>query len=247
MKVALAVNYVTSDFTINCSNILNQIEECSNDTDLILFPEAAITGLINNDDPAHDFLLGIEIPGEFTDILSSLAKKRKKYIGIGVLEKADYRLYDTAILISPFGDIVLKYRRITPGWHGKKTDPSIYREGDDIPVVETVFGKLAFLICGDLFDDEILKKVRNLKLDYLLFPFARSFEGNVYSRSLWDKEKKKYIARVELLKTTTLMVNYLASPEIEDGSFGGAMVVSPNGAIIAEMPIGKSGVLKVAI
>jgi len=37
------------------------------------------------------------------------------------------------------------------------------------------------------------------------------------------------------------MVNYLASEELEDKNFGGAMVVLPNGEILSELPIGKEG------
>ncbi|MCM8782707.1 MAG: hypothetical protein NC828_06660 [Candidatus Omnitrophica bacterium] len=62
-----------------------------------------------------------------------------------------------------------------------------------------------------------------------------------------EEREKKYVSRVKILKTTTLMVNYLASNEIDDGSFGGAMVVSHSGKIIAEMTIGKYGILEVDI
>jgi len=41
------------------------------------------------------------------------------------------------------------------------------------------------------------------------------------------------------------MVNYLASEELEDKNFGGAMVVLPSGEILSELPIGKEGILYV--
>jgi len=45
----------------------------------------------------------------------------------------------------------------------------------------------------------------------------------------------------------TFMVNYLADKKFDGGSFGGAMVVLPTCEVIAEMPIGREGVLYVGI
>ena len=50
MKVALVVNKITEDIDSNLksiSKLIQQVDSC----DLVLLPEAAITGLINNDTP----------------------------------------------------------------------------------------------------------------------------------------------------------------------------------------------------
>ena len=50
MKVALVVNQITEDIDSNLksiSKLIQQVDSC----DLVLLPEAAITGLINNDTP----------------------------------------------------------------------------------------------------------------------------------------------------------------------------------------------------
>jgi len=78
MKATLVVVRVTENIETNFRHIVEAIHECPDDTDLVLFPEAAITGLINNDDPLHDLPLGLSIPGEFTHTLSEIAK-RKRY------------------------------------------------------------------------------------------------------------------------------------------------------------------------
>lgn len=59
---------------------------------MVLFPEAALTGLINNDDPAHDLPLGEAIPGAATDALGAMARQRRIWLGIGVLEREGQRL-----------------------------------------------------------------------------------------------------------------------------------------------------------
>lgn len=247
MKVTLVVNNVTENIETNFRHIVNIIHKCAGGTDLVLFPEAAITGLINNDDPFHDLPLGSPIPGEFTDVLYEIAREREMHIGIGILERENNKLYDSAILITPTGEIVLKYRRMTSGWHGKKVDPRVYYEGNELKKARTTLGTFAFLICGDLFSDELIAQIEELRPDWILFPFARCFEDGIYDQKRWEEEKRKYIERVKLAGSITLMVNYFADKELDGGSFGGAMVVSPIGEIIAEMPIGKEGMLHVEI
>ncbi len=248
MKVALVVNRVTGNINMNIANIVDAIHKCAdNDVNLVLFPEAAITGLINNDNFSHDLPLGVEIPGKFTNKLTEIATGRNIQIAIGLLEREKNKLYDSAILITPEQGIVIKYRRITPGWHGKNADERIYCQGNDVKKADNSFGSFAFLICGDLFSDELCFKIRMLHPDWLLFPFARSFEDGSYSQEKWDKEKYEYIKRVKLMKVTTFMVNYLGNKELDDDCFGGAMAVSPSGEIISEMPIGREGILYVEI
>jgi len=113
MKVALAVNRVTTDINANLISIVNTTHECANaGTDLIIYPEAAITGLINNDDPVHDLPMGQPIPGNVTDALTKIVREQKMYLATGILERESNKLYDSAILLIPDGQIALKYRRI---------------------------------------------------------------------------------------------------------------------------------------
>ncbi|MCI2426125.1 hypothetical protein LM597_01735 [Candidatus Acetothermia bacterium] len=114
--------------------------------------------------------------------------------------------------------------------------------------VSTVLGTFLFLICGDLFEDDLLTQVRKLQPDWLLVPFARCFDNGAYDQARWDREEKfEYIERAKIAETSTFMVNYLADRELDGGSFGGAMAVSPTGEIIGSLPIGKAGILYVEV
>ncbi len=247
MLIALCVPRITNDMDSNFSKVLRFIHEAGEKgANLVLFPEAVLTGLANNDNPVHDLPLGIEIPGNYTDTLCELATRYRLHIGIGVLERENNKLYDTAILIAPDKGIVLKYRRISPGWHGRNIDPEVYGHGKEVKKINTPLGSFAFLICGDLFDDRLVSEVKKLKPDWLLVPFARSFDDESYNQERWDvEEKPKYIKRVKMAGVTTLLVNYLAGEG--DSSFGGAMVVSSDGEIIAEFPLGREGILFVKV
>lgn len=247
MRAALSVTRVTPEVERNLQNILKSIAEAAQvGADLVLFAETALTGLITNGDPAHDLPLGRVIPSLATDRICEAAKRHAIYVALGLVEREGDSLYDSAALVDPKGRIAMKYRRISLGWRDHKWDPSLYREGTEIPRVRTAFGSLAFLICGDLFDDDLCARVREMRVDYLLCPMSRNFDGNAYDQARWDREERhEYAGRAPLVGATLLLVNQLGGdfePDAGD-SFGGAMAVANDGRVIAELPLGKPGLL----
>jgi predicted amidohydrolase len=249
MKAALVVHRVLHEVDANLAAILLMAHEAADaGAELVVFPEAALTGLINNDDASHDLPLGQEIPGPVTELLAELARDRCIWLAIGLLECEGGRLYDTAILLTPAGEIGLKQRRIHPGWHGRDADLGVYCSGTELTKAVTPFGTLAFSICGDLFDKGLIRRVWDLRPDWLLVPMARCFDDGSYDQGRWDREEKHvYIERVRLAWITTLMTNTLADREFDGGSFGGAMVASKDGGVIDSLPLGETGILSVAL
>lgn len=247
MRAGLIVYKVCKDRRKNLDTVLHWAEEAARaGAEIVLFPEAALSGLINNDVPAHDLPLGETIPGPATAALSALARKRGMWLGIGMLERDGGSLYDSAILIGSDGAIHLHYRRNQPQWHGSKADPNVYRQGTGIPVVTTPLGSVAILICGDLFDDNILTDFRHLRPDWLLFPFARCFSDGTADQARWDREEfPLYIERVRKAATPTLMVNYIGTDLPDDNSFGGAFFISPEGRVLASLPLAEEGLLMI--
>jgi len=152
MKAALVVHTVTTSREKNMATVLKMVEEAAEGgATVVLFAEAALTGLTNNDDPAHDLPLGEPIPGAATQCLCAVAAERRICVAIGLLEREGGKLYDAAILVDANGTIQLKYRRIQPQWHGHRADTNVYCHGSEVPKAETAFGSVSFLICGDLF------------------------------------------------------------------------------------------------
>jgi len=243
MKAALAVNRVTTDIDANLKMITNMANEAADDkADLVVFAEAALTGLINDDDPSHDLPLGQPIPGPVTDMLMELARERRVWLAIGMLEREGRSLYDSAVLLTPGGEIGLKYRRIQPQWHGPSADPSVYRQGTELSKVETPLGSFAFMICGDLWDDELVRRTRDLRPDWLLYPFARSGLDD----GRWEREEKpEYAQRAKLTGATALMTGYVADFQPKNRYIGGAMAVSSEGTVLASLTPGKTEILLV--
>lgn len=215
-----------------------------NRADIILFPEACLTGLVNNDEPHQDLLLGQAVPGSATDRLCSCSSENNISIALGLLEREADSLYDTAVLISPDKGIILKYRRLSPGWHGLEADPGVYRQGADVVFCETHGLRLAFLICGDLFAEGISNRLSAVNPQVLLCPISRAFADDSADQDRWNAEElPEYSRRVAVLKVPTLMVNYIGCRKRTDSSFGGATAFSADGQIKKQLPLGKSGII----
>ncbi|MFB3883552.1 MAG: carbon-nitrogen hydrolase family protein [Armatimonadota bacterium] len=244
MRTALAVIGIAADPSVNLQTIENAMTDAASaGARLIVLPEAALTGLVNNDDPKHDLPLGQEIPGPATASLATHARRCNLYAAIGVLERDGGVLYDSAVLLCPSAEIGLHYRRIQPQWHSRRADPSIYRQGGSVGAVDTDIGRIAMIVCGDLFDDEVIARVREAEPNLLLIPFARCFDDGSYDQQRWDQdEQPEYLRRAATAGCHVLMVNYLSGRE-SGAYFGGALAVSPQGEIIARLPLGVADTL----
>lgn len=112
MNAGLVVPQLTGDTAVNLATVERMVTDAaSSGAGLVVLPEAVLTGLINNDDPAHDIPLGQTIPGPATDRLGRLCTRHGIWLGFGMLERQEARLYDSAVLLRPDGSIALSYRR----------------------------------------------------------------------------------------------------------------------------------------
>lgn len=133
--------------------------------EIACFPETIVLGWVNSD--AHK--RAHAIPGADTERLGEIASRYKIWICAGVSEKADGRLYDSAVLIDDAGKIRLKHRKINILKHLMRPP---YTPGEGVGVAETPFGQIGVLICADTFDDGVLGRMKALRPDLLLVPYG---------------------------------------------------------------------------
>lgn len=195
--------------------------------DLVLLPESALTGYLYEAEDLQRF--AEPIPGPLTQQVAALAQKHSFWLCFGLLERASAGFYDSALLLDRRGHIVLHHRKI------HEYPPFLC--GDRADAVDTELGRLGLLICGDLFSEQALRSL-DKRLDLLLVPMWRSFDGRSPDSSRWDgEERQAYMNQVRQVGFATALVNGLEVAD-EDAAFGGAMMVGAQGNLLIEAPHG---------
>lgn len=249
MRIALAVPRVLPDWRANLETIRAMSAAAGQArAQLIVFSEAAVTGFRNTGDPWADLALGQPVPGPASTLLARTARDHRLWVAVGLFERDQHTLYDAALLFAPDGSIRLHYRRIDPHWHHwhSRPGPTLpYAQGTQMPVASTPWGTCAFLLCGDLFNKRCQALLAALKPAWLLFPMARGFDTEVFSVAQWQaQERYYYLEEARKAGVTMLLVNQLTSDMEPDFCyFGGALVVSKDGTILAEHPLEQAGLL----
>jgi len=210
--------------------------------DLVCFGEYAFQGK-EADDYEKDIKVAETVPGVITSRLSELASQYSLNIIAGILEREREAIYDSAVLINHLGEIVLKYRRINPQWHGLNADKNQYRQGDEFRTTSMPFGKVGIVLCGDFFDDSVLTMVKKTRPDILVVPVAipiAQFDPAYGKTPLekWGTYKREWTDQAKNLGITCILVNSVSDEEKGSHS-GGAMIVSSKGKVLVEAEIGK--------
>jgi len=165
------------------------------------------------------------IPGPATEQLGRAAKKNNIYVVAGINEKVGDVVYNTGVLIDRKGNLAGKYRKV----HLLREEwKEGVRPGDQYPVFETDFGKVAIQICYDWFFPEP-ESIFALKGAEIIF-------APTWGNTLPDADgcvNGETTFRVRARDNGVYMV-----PCVYDGN---SMVIDPMGRILATSN-GKTGV-----
>jgi len=197
------------------------------------FPESAILGWEN----PEAYRLAQPIPGADSQRIQDLAKKYGLMIAIGFDEKDGDRLYDSAILVDRTGKLLWKHRKINVlPW--LMTPP--YSQGDpsEINVVETEFGRIAFLICADTFTDAFFERIRALKPDFMIVPYGWAAKPQEWPEHANELEKivSKRARELGCDVVGTDLVGIMSAGPWKGYTYGGASVaISGSGELITKL------------
>lgn len=238
---------INGDVDTNMQTLMRNVDEAVlYGAKFILFPEAVLTGLINNDSYEYDKNIAVELTSQYIVQIKEKASDKGIWIALGFFEISNGIIYDSAILINDVGQIVLHQRRTSRGWRASNLPSEQYAEGKDFEITDTPWGRTGFLICGDLFDT--WKAAKNAKLDLMLFPFARCFNESVNDfEKEWEAEWIEYAEQIRKVGAViTLGANYISLPEPNDhnGYFGGAFIANNDGILLSKIPLNQEGLLK---
>lgn len=85
--------------------------------------------------------------GESCAMLHEMARKHSIYVCGGVIERAGERIFNSAVLISPDGDLLLHHRKLNE----LDIAHDLYARGDRLRVAHTPLGTFGLMICADAF------------------------------------------------------------------------------------------------
>ncbi|MGB9722806.1 MAG: carbon-nitrogen hydrolase family protein [Chloroflexia bacterium] len=199
--------------------------------DLICLPECAFTGYLYTGEDLQRF--AEPVPGPTVEAMAGLARRYRTWLCFGLLEQTAEGVYNAAVLLDRQG--LLRHR------HRKNVEKPPFLRGSEAATVESEFGRLGILICGDLFDEEVVARLGRPR--FLIVPMARSFDGRSPDRARWEQEERRvYLEAARRAGCLTLFINLLEDTA-DDASFGGALVASERGELLAESPHGSDEVL----
>lgn len=194
VKVAVVqMSYNLGEKEITVKKTISKITEAAdNGAKLIVLPELCNTGYVFNS-REEAYSLAEPVPeGETVKAWEKIASEKDVYIVAGILEKEGVDMYNTAVLVGPDG-FIGKFRKM----HLWDEDKLWFEPGNlGIPVFHTPIGKIAIIICYDMWFSEMWRiaalkgadivcvPTNWLKLDFLseevqtLAPYMAIVAGN---------------------------------------------------------------------
>lgn len=164
---AVQTDLVLGDIDGNVSKGIEKIKEAADEgAKLIVLTELSTSGYaFNNREEA--FAVSEEVPGGASvKKWEKVAAEKDVYIVAGISEKEGAKLYNTSVLIGPEGYIG-KYRKL----HIWDREKLWYEPGDmGTPVFDTPIGRIAMMICYDVWFQELWRIYGALGADIVCCP-----------------------------------------------------------------------------
>ena len=207
--------------------------------EIILLPEALDLGWTHPSAKTN----AASIPsGDTCSLLIELARKNNVYICSGLVEREKDKVYNSAVLISSEGEVILHHRKINELEIGHE----YYDQGDRLNICQTKFGAIGLMICADAFahGKVLSQSLCYLGADIILSPASwavpvdhdneKDPAGKIWYDHYHSVAKKfsVWIAGV----SNVGLIN--AGPWEGKMAIGNSLVINPDGDVEIEGPYG---------
>ena len=214
---------------------------------LVVFPEYWMTGAVFGAS-VDDFWpkVGIRMDGRHFARLQEFAAKTGSFVGGAIFEyDPDWprRWFNTAFILNPSGDVILKYRKLQcgdiNGLLNNTTPGNVYSEyvqryGEDglFPVVDTEIGRLAACICYDTNFPELWRALTLRGAELVVYPTGEPHNGH---RTAWDIAKCAHAAENQIYIASANAGCESARPGAPTTFFhrGFSKLIGPDGRTVA--------------
>lgn len=228
--IVAAASIFTTNFEVkrNINEIFKKAKIAKiNKAKYIFFGEAVLNGFDGLTWCYKEDILknAISVKDENIRVIKEFCKNNQIGIGLGFYEKIDQKIYSTYIIIDDNGDTILKYQRISPGWKEKIANNNLYLNGNYYKIIDLGNSKCLISICGDLWTDEYIENIKEMKFDTIIWPLYIS-----YSKEDWNTyEKSEYARKIAEIGKRTVLIN-----SEDDEAIGSLVDFSCEGEIIHE-------------
>ena len=197
--------------------------------DMLVFHELAVSGLVQYQpsDPAKPFPQNAEpIPGPLTDELCAAARRVGKWLVPGSMYELDGEdVYNTAVVISPEGEIVARYRKMFP-WLPYEAGT---RPGEEFCVFDVPeIGRFGLCICYDMWFPEVARTLAWMGAEVILQPTMTPTS---------DRELELVMAQANAIFNQCYFVSLNGV-----GPYGGgrSLLVDPDGRVLQKAGVNET-------
>ncbi|MBA3052786.1 carbon-nitrogen hydrolase family protein, partial [bacterium] len=220
---------VPNDIKRNTAHALEMLDKAQkyHSADLVVFQETVTTGFTPNMDFESFYNIIDTVPGRHMKPVMKEAAKRKMHIVWPVYEKdpVEKKIYNSAVLIGPDGEIIGKYRKTHPfGSESVKTG-GWTTPGNSLDVFDTELGKIGMIICYDGDFPETVRLLAQKGAEIIVRPsaFLRNFE-------IWSLTNR---ARAFDNHVFMIAANATGVDAAGHHYFGHSMIAAPNVTVLA--------------
>jgi predicted amidohydrolase len=200
--------------------------------DLVVFPEIHLFGDCDLAKDANAWLKAAAEPldGPRMRGLASIAGELGAWLIPGSLPELgdDGRVYNTAVVFSPGGELVASYRKVFP-WRPYEA----WASGHEFVVFDIAdSGRGGLSICYDAWFPESTRSVAWMGAEFVV---------NVVKTIGADRKQERILARANAIVNQVFVLSVNAAGPV---AMGGSLVVDPEGTVIADLPTPETGVLR---
>jgi formamidase len=168
--------------------------------------------------------VAVDIPGPLTDLLCELARETELWLVPGtVYERTSDGIANSALVISPEGELIGPYRKCFPWQPYECTQPGDRLMTFDIPDV----GRVGLMVCYDGMFPELARQLAWWGAELIVQPTLTTTS---------DREAEIIVARATAIQNQVAVVNVnAASP----GGVGRSIYVGPEGEVRVQAGAGE--------
>lgn len=233
IRIAIAqINPKLGDLRANLElyeeNIVRAAEQGA---ELLTFPELSLTGYF-----LRDTVPSVALTMKSVEIakLKTLSRKLPFIAGM-VEESADHRFFNAAVYFEA-GEVRHVHRKVYLPTYGMFDEQRYFARGDRVRAFDTKFGRLALLICEDLWHPSTIYLAALDGALAVICPSASPLRGIVDEQNQDDNARYWEMINRAYAETYSLFMIYGNRCGFEDGVgfWGGSEIVDPFGQRIAK-------------